>query len=353
MKKYLTANFITAIALIIISATNVSAVEENSEWDNIYNKIKNIDIRDFADYEHLALKTLELAKKNSSDTDRVNVAKSLEILSRVYIAKKQYTDAEVQLERSLQILEKSAENHNYHINNNLARTYGFNSGQLIVLFFLEDKRTDFNKICFRISKFYALTNNEISKKDTAVKQTDIDTSVTQTLWNVDAEKLWNTALHNTSLLKAKSGFAAKTINRQPKEKNIIVSNHPELGKGFIKAARLNYGAARIDFSKEIALNPESPYGYVYLGITKKLIRDDSGAKEDFSKAAEIDPENAITYKSLYTVNRENLKNIFLFVFPKKIESISFYTNMAIAAINAQIERTNSGQTRYGLYYAIP
>jgi hypothetical protein len=350
MKKYIFTNFILATILLIINSANVFAVEKNSEWNDIYHKIKNIDIRGCANYEDLALKALNLAEVDSSDTDKVNVAKSLEILSRVYIAKKQYAKAEARIERSLHLLEKSAEKHNYNIDKNLSYTYGFNSGQLIVLFFLEDKRTDFNKTCFRISKFYAMINNEIAKKDKNIKRTNIDDPVTRKLWNADAERLWNTAFNNKSLSKIKSSFTEKKLNRQPAEKHFIISKYPAsscLGKGFIKAALFNYKGAIIEFSKEITFYPKSTYGYLYLGITKKLMQDESGAKENFLKAMEIDPENTFAYNALNRVDPIMLRSIFMFAFPKNRENISLYKNMAIDAINAQLERTITEQTGYG------
>lgn len=57
----------------------------------------------------------------------------------------------------------------------------------------------------------------------------------------------------------------------------------------------DYRGAIQDFSKAIELNPNDAYAYMLRGFTKIKLADQQGAIQDFNKAVELSPSNSIFY----------------------------------------------------------
>jgi tetratricopeptide (TPR) repeat protein len=67
-----------------------------------------------------------------------------------------------------------------------------------------------------------------------------------------------------------------------------------------------YDGAIGDFTKAIEINPNDAESYFFRGMSKAKLKDDVGAILDYSKAIEIDPGNSYYFKR--GVSKENLKD---------------------------------------------
>ena len=79
-------------------------------------------------------------------------------------------------------------------------------------------------------------------------------------------------------------------------------------RGNAKYDLKDYYGAISDYSKAIELNPEDAYAYYNRGLAKENIGDLSGAISDYSKAIELNPEYADAYRNR-GIAKENIGDL--------------------------------------------